>query len=69
MFFTLILRLADLQRITQQPTTYIKEVLTSIANYNTAQPHKNMWELKPEYRDYGNKKAGDPGDDADPESD
>jgi len=46
-------RLADLQRITNQPANSVKEILTTIANYSATQPHKNMWELKPEYRDYG----------------
>ncbi|CAD5223957.1 unnamed protein product [Bursaphelenchus okinawaensis] len=65
-------RLSDLQRITQQPANYIKEILVTIANYNSTQPHKNMWELKPEYRDYGNKKEGEDEDedmDADGEDD
>lgn len=26
-----------------------------IAQYNTVPPHKSMWELKPEYRNYGDK--------------
>ncbi|VDM83293.1 unnamed protein product [Strongylus vulgaris] len=45
-------RLQDLQQLTQQPAGYVKELLTEIAVYNTAPPHKSMWELKPEYRDY-----------------
>lgn len=42
----------DLVRITQQPVTYLKEILKEICTYNTRAPHKNMWELKPEYRHY-----------------
>ncbi len=32
---------------------FVKEILVEIANYNTAPPHKSMWELKSEYRHYG----------------
>uniref|UniRef100_A0A1I7WJG0 General transcription factor IIF subunit 2 n=1 Tax=Heterorhabditis bacteriophora TaxID=37862 RepID=A0A1I7WJG0_HETBA len=46
-------RLQDLQQLTQQPAGYVKELLQDIAVYNTAPPHKSMWELKPEYRNYG----------------
>ncbi|VDP41093.1 unnamed protein product [Heligmosomoides polygyrus] len=49
-------RLQDLQQLTQQPAGYVKELLTEIAVYNTAPPHKSMWELKPEYRDYASQK-------------
>ncbi|KAK5986501.1 Transcription initiation factor IIF beta subunit [Trichostrongylus colubriformis] len=49
-------RLQDLQQLTQQPAGYVKELLTEIAVYNTAPPHKSMWELKPEYRDYAAQK-------------
>ncbi|CAB3396606.1 unnamed protein product [Caenorhabditis bovis] len=45
-------RLHDLQQLTKQPINYVKEILQEIAVYNTAPPHKNMWELKPEYRNY-----------------
>lgn len=45
-------RLHDLHTITQQPQNYLREILTDIAIYNTAPPHKSMWELKPEYRNY-----------------
>lgn len=31
---------------------FVKEILTEIAVYNTMPPHKSMWELKPEYRNY-----------------
>jgi len=42
----------DLVRITRQPVTYLKEVLKDVCSYNLKNPHKNMWELKPEYRHY-----------------
>jgi transcription initiation factor TFIIF subunit beta len=42
----------DLVRITQQPITYLKEILKEICIYNMKAPHRNMWELKPEYRHY-----------------
>jgi transcription initiation factor TFIIF subunit beta len=54
-------RLSDLQAITQQPQGYLREILTDIATYNTSPPHKSMWELKPEYRNYRTSNA-----DADP---
>ncbi|XP_065325179.1 general transcription factor IIF subunit 2-like isoform X2 [Gordionus sp. m RMFG-2023] len=44
--------LKDLVKISEQPVTYIKEVLKEICDYNLKNPHKNMWELKPEYRHY-----------------
>ncbi|GLV37910.1 Transcription factor TFIIFbeta [Carabus blaptoides fortunei] len=42
----------DLVKITQQPIVYLKEILNEVCNYNLKNPHKNMWELKPEYRHY-----------------
>nr|XP_045623297.1 general transcription factor IIF subunit 2-like [Procambarus clarkii] len=42
----------DLHKITRQPITYLKEILKDLCNYNVKYPHKNMWELKPEYRHY-----------------
>lgn len=42
----------DLVRITNQPITFLKEVLKEICKYNMKAPHKNMWELKEEYRHY-----------------
>ena len=32
--------------------TYLKSILNEVCNYNVKNPHKNMWELKPEYRHY-----------------
>uniref|UniRef100_A0A6M2DRQ1 General transcription factor IIF subunit 2 n=1 Tax=Xenopsylla cheopis TaxID=163159 RepID=A0A6M2DRQ1_XENCH len=42
----------DLVKITRQPVTYLKEILKEVCNYNLKNPHRNMWELKPEYRHY-----------------
>uniref|UniRef100_A0AC34QW65 General transcription factor IIF subunit 2 n=1 Tax=Panagrolaimus sp. JU765 TaxID=591449 RepID=A0AC34QW65_9BILA len=44
--------LNDLAKVTGQPPNYIREILTGIGVYNTAPPHKSMWELKPEYRNF-----------------
>jgi transcription initiation factor TFIIF subunit beta len=44
--------LKDLVRVTNQPVGYLKEVLKEVCNYCVKNPHKNMWELKPEYRHY-----------------
>nr|XP_054771701.1 general transcription factor IIF subunit 2-like [Lytechinus pictus] len=45
-------QLKDLSRITQQPVPFLKEILQEIGIYHQRQPHKYMWELKPEYRHY-----------------
>ncbi|XP_014224333.1 general transcription factor IIF subunit 2-like [Trichogramma pretiosum] len=42
----------DLVKKTNQPVGYLKEILNEVCNYNVRNPHKNMWELKPEYRHY-----------------
>lgn len=42
----------DLVGITKQPVPYLKEILKEICIYNMTAPHKNMWELKPEFRHY-----------------
>lgn len=42
----------DLVRITNQPIAFLKEVLKEMCVYNMKAPHKNMWELKQEYRYY-----------------
>lgn len=39
-------------QITKQPIVYLKDILKEVCNYNLKNPHKNMWELKPEYRHY-----------------
>lgn len=53
--------LKDLITITKQPVAYLKSILKEIGHYNTKNPHKNMWELKPEYRHYSNKNSDDNG--------
>merc|ERR1712223_1168089 len=62
----------DLIRETNQPVTYLKSILNEVCNYNVKNPHKNMWELKPEYRHYqknsddeAKKKDGDASSDDD----
>ncbi|GMT10739.1 hypothetical protein PFISCL1PPCAC_2036, partial [Pristionchus fissidentatus] len=45
-------RLQDLQQLLNQPASYVKEILQEIAVYNAQPPHKSMWNLKPEYRNY-----------------
>jgi len=42
----------DLVQITRQPIGYLKEILKEVCDYNMKNPHKNMWELKKEYRHY-----------------
>ncbi|XP_019871423.1 general transcription factor IIF subunit 2-like [Aethina tumida] len=42
----------DLVKLTNQPVTYLKQILKEVCNYNMTNPHKNMWELKPEFRHY-----------------
>lgn len=42
----------DLVKITKQPIGYLKEILKEVCDYNMKNPHKNMWELKREYRHY-----------------
>lgn len=48
--------ISDLVRLTNQPITYLKEILKEICTYNVKAPHKNMWELKAEYRHYKEQK-------------
>ena len=42
----------DLVRETRQPFAYLKEILNEVCHYSMRNPHKNMWELKAEYRHY-----------------
>ncbi|PJF19483.1 hypothetical protein PSACC_00218 [Paramicrosporidium saccamoebae] len=35
---------------TQQPSTYLKDLLAEIAIYNTRGPYKSLYELRPEYK-------------------
>ena len=45
-------KINDLVKYTKQPVTYLKEILKEVCVYNMKSPHRNMWELKPEYRHY-----------------
>ncbi|XP_067929972.1 general transcription factor IIF subunit 2-like [Watersipora subatra] len=45
--------LKDLHALTKQPMPHLKEILKDICKYNLKAPHKNMYELKSEYRHYG----------------
>lgn len=42
----------DLVTLTNQPISYLKEILKEICEYSVKNPHKNTWHLKPEYRHY-----------------
>lgn len=44
--------LKDLVNITQQPVVHLKGILRDVCIYNLKNPHKNTYELKPEYRHY-----------------
>lgn len=44
--------------ITGQPEAYLKGFLHKMCVYNQKTPHKNTWELKPEYRYYESDNAG-----------
>lgn len=52
-----------LLQITRQPIVYLKEILKEVCNYNLKNPHKNMWELKPEYRHYKQDQVAEAKDD------
>jgi len=45
-------KLVDLQKLTSQPISLVKDILIDIAVYNAQPPHRSTWELKPEYRNY-----------------
>lgn len=59
----------DLVKITKQPIGYLKEILKEVCDYNMKNPHKNMWELKKEYRHYKADKDGEGDDKSDDEGD
>jgi transcription initiation factor TFIIF subunit beta len=42
----------DLVQKTQQPVSYLREILKEVCQYSVKAPHRNMWHLKPEYRHY-----------------
>lgn len=46
----------DLVTLTNQPISYLKEILKEICEYSVKNPHKNTWHLKPEYRHYSEEK-------------
>lgn len=46
----------DLVTITNQPISYLKEILKEICEYSVKNPHKNTWHLKPEFRHYSDEK-------------
>lgn len=49
----------DLVTLTNQPISYLKEILKELCEYSVKNPHKNTWHLKPEYRHYSvDKKEG-----------
>jgi len=52
-------KINDLVKHTRQPVTYLKEILKDVCTYNMKNPHKNMWELKPEYRHYKQEEVKD----------
>ncbi|XP_058835015.1 general transcription factor IIF subunit 2 [Topomyia yanbarensis] len=54
----------DLVKITRQPISYLKEILKEVCDYNMKNPHKNMWELKKEYRHYKDDDKKEDGKDA-----
>ena len=62
-------KINDLVKHTRQPVTYLKEILKDVCVYNVKNPHKNMWELKPEYRHYKNDEEDKPKEDGDDSSD
>jgi len=49
----------DLVMATKQPVKYLKTILNEVCRYNVKPPHKNMWELKPEYTHYKKEEAED----------
>jgi len=49
----------DLVTLTNQPISYLKEILKEICEYNVKNPHKNTWFLKPQYRHYSDDKKND----------
>lgn len=59
----------DLVKITNQPVGYLKEILKEVCDYNMKNPHKNMWELKREYRHYKTEEQKAEKMDADSDSD
>lgn len=46
----------DLVTLTNQPISYLKEILKEYCEYSVKNPHKNTWHLKPEFRHYSAEK-------------
>lgn len=46
----------DLVNLTNQPISYLKEILKEICDYSVKNPHKNTWHLKQEYSHYSEQK-------------
>jgi transcription initiation factor TFIIF subunit beta len=61
-------KIDDLVKQTKQPVTYLKEILKEVCVYNMKNPHKNMWELKPEFRHYKQEETEEKKDNADDNS-
>jgi len=55
----------DLVSSTRQPVGHLKEILKELCDYNVKQPHRGMWELKPEFRHYQKEDDPDKKDDLD----
>ena len=49
----------------RQPVGHLKEILKELCDYNVKQPHRGMWELKPEFRHYQKEDDPDKKDDLD----
>eukprot|EP00051_Salpingoeca_urceolata_P032612 m.16533 g.16533 ORF g.16533 m.16533 type:complete len:242 (+) comp5272_c0_seq1:158-883(+) len=45
-------KLDQLHALTQQPKTFLRQVLGEIAEINKTNPHKNMWHLKADFKHY-----------------
>jgi len=58
-------KINDLVKATRQPVTYLKQILNEVCDYNVKNPHKNMWELKEEYRHYKKEEEDKPEETAD----
>ena len=50
--YVFILNDYDMTVVLYSSQTYLKEILKESCLYNMKAPHKNMWELKPEFRHY-----------------
>ena len=62
-------KINDLVKETRQPVTYLKEILKEVCIYNVKNPHKSMWELKPEFRHYKKEETEEKKEEQDSSSD